>query len=97
MRPLILAPSSENSATSAADAAICSMTAFVVCIIFDRLVARRFKRSYFALHVFANIIITALTLPGAIRALQNPLTSSVVVPGRPQPNALYPRRAPTLD
>ena len=39
-------------------AAICSLTAFVACGLFHALVARRFKRQYFCLHVFANTVIT---------------------------------------
>ena len=59
--------------------AIVSACSFGILAVFDRLVARRFKRSYFALHVFANIIITAMVLQPAMRALLNP-TSSTIVP-----------------
>ena len=68
---------------------ICMATAFVICAVFDRLFCRRFKRPYFALHVFANIVIVALVFPGAIRALLNPTKSSVIPPGVQGPNALY--------
>ena len=33
-----------------------------------RAVARRYKRTYMAIHVFANTVITALTLSGAVRS-----------------------------
>jgi hypothetical protein len=42
-----------------------------------------------ALHVFANIVLTILTLPGAVRALANPQNSTVVANGAYQPNSLY--------
>lgn len=68
---------------------ICMATAFVICAVFDRLFCRQFKRPYFALHVFANIVIVGLVFPGAIRALLNPTKSSVIPPGVQGPNALY--------
>ena len=70
-------------------AAICSLTAFAICGLFHALVARHFKRQYFCLHVFANTVITALTLPGSIRALLNANNSVVIANGAYQPNALY--------
>ena len=86
---LISPPDREADAEYVCNAAICSLTAFIFCAVVDRLIARRFKRSYMALHVVVNTIITALTLPGAMRALISPSTSSVIAPGRESPNALY--------
>lgn len=61
---------------------IVSACAFLILACFDRLVARRFKRSYFALHVFANIIISALCWVPAMSALLNPAASTVPAPGK---------------
>jgi hypothetical protein len=68
---------------------ICMATAFAICAAVDRGVCRRFKKPYFALHVFVNAIIVALVMPGAMRALMAPSTSSVIPPGVQGPNALY--------
>jgi len=65
------------------NAAIVFLTAFVIIGIVDRSACRRFKRSFFALHVFANVVITALTLAGACRALMNPTASSIIVDSEP--------------
>ena len=43
--------------------------------------SRRFNRSYFALHVFANLIISALVVQPAWRAMLNPQGSTVPPPG----------------
>ena len=72
-----------------ADAAVCTLTAFVLCAIFHFAVARRFKRTYMALHVFANVVISALTLPGAVRALVHPENSTVIAAGATHPNMVY--------
>ena len=57
--------------------AIVSACAFVIIATFDMVVARRFRRVYFALHVFANAVISSLTVAGAFRALANPTGSTV--------------------
>lgn len=81
----LLAP---TEAATYGDVAIVTLSAFALCGLFHILVARLFKRTYFALHVFANIVITALVLPGALRALVN-ADSSTVVTGAVQPNSVY--------
>lgn len=73
----------------AGNAVICTLTAFTFCVAFDRLVARKFKRPYMCLHVAVNIVITALTFSGAVRALMEPSSSTVVTPGEAVPNSLY--------
>ena len=85
----MLAPSGTVDAAVVADAAICTVTAFALCGLVHATVARHFKRTYFALHVFANTVITALTLPGALRALVHAENSTVVANGAIQPNVLY--------
>ena len=62
--------------------------AFALIGLCHALVARHFKRPYFVLHVFANIVISALTLPGAMRALTNPQLSTTIS-AEGQSNALY--------
>jgi len=68
---------------------ICFATTFAICGLFDAIVARRFKKPYFVLHVFVNAVITALVVPGAIKACTTPYEASVPAPGVQQPDALY--------
>ena len=70
-------------------AVVCTLTAFASCAAFHYFVARRYKRTYMAIHVFANTVITALTLSGAVRALVYPASSTVVAAGAIQPNMVY--------
>jgi len=81
---------SDNATTSenVVNSLIATATAFVVIGLFHHLVAKRFKRTYMALHVFANIVISTLTLPASLRALANPTSSTIPTPGR-QPDSLY--------
>jgi hypothetical protein len=65
------------------NALICFVVAFAAVAIFDRLVARRFKRTYFALHVFANVIITWFSFGGLLRTLAYPASSTLPGPDGP--------------
>mmetsp|Transcript_46601 Transcript_46601/g.151401 ORF Transcript_46601/g.151401 Transcript_46601/m.151401 type:complete len:274 (+) Transcript_46601:252-1073(+) len=76
------------NADHAINAAICFATAFCVLFIVDKAVARRFKRPFFVLHLVANVVISALTLGGGLRALLSPQQCVSVGPDG-QPNALY--------
>lgn len=71
------------------NAVICTLTAFAFCVVVDRLIARKFNRPYMALHVLVNIVIIALTLPGAMRALMHPTSSAVVISAEAVPSSLY--------
>lgn len=84
----LLSPPATVDAAHIYNAAVCSATAFAICGLVHFFIARRFKRQYFALHVFANAVITALVLPASLRALLHPTNSTVVTPGH-QPNVLY--------
>ena len=81
-------PAGINSA-HVMNCAVTTAVAFFILGTFDFLVARRFHRSYMALHFFANVIITFLTLPSAVRALWHPTESSVVPAGSAMPPTLY--------
>ena len=60
---------------------VVTVTAFCILFVFDKLFARVFVRRYFALHVFANVVITWLTIREACGALLNPCSSAIPLPG----------------
>ena len=75
----------EHEESRLKSSAVCFATAFALCGLFHACVARHFKKPYFLLHVFVNAIITALVIPGAIRACLYPLEASVPAPGARKP------------
>jgi hypothetical protein len=58
------------------NAMIVTALCFLVITLFHRTVGVRFKKQYFACHVFANAIITYCVLQPSIAALVNPQTST---------------------
>ena len=68
---------------------VCFAVAFIAIAAFHRVVAARVKRQYFLTHVFANIIITLLTVEGAVRSLFNPMTSTAPGPAGGGCSTLY--------
>jgi len=75
-----LAEPTELNATHLINVSIVTVTAFAIIGLFDFCVARRFKKTYFALHVFANIVITAYTFGGVLDSLANPTSSTLPGP-----------------
>ena len=67
--------------THCTNVAICVAVTALIIGLFHAAVARRFKRVYFALHVFANVVIVALTAESGIRAFLNPGSSTLPPPG----------------
>ena len=76
-----MAHPTEINAAHIFNGAVTTATAFAILFVFDKLFARMFVRRYFALHVFANIVITWLTICEATRGLLNPCTSTIPLPG----------------
>ena len=67
--------------THCINVAICVAVTALIIGLFHAAVARRFKRVYFALHVFASVVIVALTAESGIRAFLNPGSSTLPPPG----------------
>ena len=64
-----------------ANCGIVTACCFVAIALFHRTIGVRFKKQYFACHVFANAIIVYLVLQDSVHALLHPQTSTVPLIG----------------
>jgi len=73
----------------AVDLGICFATAFFMIFLFHRLVAVHLKRQYYAIHVFANSVISFLTFRAALSAVMNPTDSTIPMEGESAASQLH--------